>query len=152
MSVTLREITMENFHACISLQLTDEQKGFVASNVYSLAEAKADGISVPLAIYAEDAIVGFVMYWFDEDRHQGHVERLMVDARFQGRGHGRAAMKEVLHRLWSRPDCQAIQTSVAHANVAAESLYASLGFRRTGETVNDGEEAVMLLDHQESHP
>jgi len=62
---SLREITMENFHNCLDLKVNEDQKNFVASNMYSLAEAKADGVSVPLAIYDDETMVGFVMYNFD---------------------------------------------------------------------------------------
>lgn len=65
MNVTLRDVTMENFHECIKLNVREEQKNFVASNTFSLAEAKADGVSDPLAIYLDDQMVGFIMYDFE---------------------------------------------------------------------------------------
>jgi diamine N-acetyltransferase len=43
MNITLREVTMDTFHECLRLSVTEDQKGFVASNMYALAEAKADG-------------------------------------------------------------------------------------------------------------
>ena len=65
--VELCEITMENFRECIRLSVADHQRGFVASNMYSLAEAKADGVSNPLAVYADDQMVGFTMYCFEPE-------------------------------------------------------------------------------------
>ncbi|MCX5977532.1 MAG: hypothetical protein NTV33_12100 [Coprothermobacterota bacterium] len=44
-----------------------EQKGFVADNVFSIAEAKVHSTFVPLAIYADQSLVGFTMYGFDPD-------------------------------------------------------------------------------------
>jgi len=138
MRVTLREITMDNFSECINLKVKESQRGFVASNMYSLAEAKADDVSQPLAIYAGEQMVGFIMYDFEPREHRGYISRLMVAAEHQGQGHGRDAMQQVIERLCANPDCREIQTSFEPSNSAAEGLYASLGFVRTGE-VSDGE-------------
>jgi len=143
MNVTLHEITMENFAECIRLNVGPEQRDFVASNVYSLAEAKADGVSNPLAIYAEEQMVGFTMYDFEPKEARGYITRLMIDVRFQKNGHGRAAMQQVIDRLRSNPACAEIQTSYAPENAVAARLYADLGFRQTGETI-DGETVVRM--------
>ena len=143
MDVTLREITMESFFECTKLDVAEDQKGFVASNVFSLAEAKADSVSNPLAIYAGDQMVGFIMYDFEPKEDRGYISRLMVDAQFQGNGCGRAAIGQVIDRLKEIPECREIQTSFAPANSVAERLYAGFGFERTGEVV-DGEIVVKM--------
>jgi diamine N-acetyltransferase len=145
MKTTLREITMANFRECLALELGPGQERLVASNMFSLAEAKADGVSVPLAIYADDTTVGFVMYWYDEANARGYIDRLMVDHRHQRKGYGKAAMSEVIERLKSNPNCREIQTSFAHDNIIADKLYASLGFRRTGQLTDGGEETIVIL-------
>jgi diamine N-acetyltransferase len=108
-----------------------------ATNVFSLAEAKADGVSNPLAIYAGEQMVGFIMYDFEPKEDRGYLSRLMIDARFQRNGYGRAALTQVLDRLKAIPACREIRTSFAPGNVAAEGLYLSLGFEPTGETVDE---------------
>ncbi|MBU0596146.1 GNAT family N-acetyltransferase [Candidatus Bipolaricaulota bacterium] len=143
MDVTLREITNDNFIECIRLTVSEDQKNFVATNVYSLAEAKADGVSNPFAIYADDLMVGFIMYDFEPEEDRGYISRLMIDARFQGNGYGRAAMQQVIDRFKRIPECKEIQTSYAPANAAAEHLYEDLGFRQTGEEI-DGETVVRM--------
>ncbi len=143
MNVTLREVTMGNFIECIKLCVGEAQKRFVASNTFSLAEAKADKVSNPFAIYAGDEMVGFVMYDVNREEKRGYISRLMVDARFQGKGHGRAAMSEVVDRLKREPGLHDVQTSYHPENHVAEALYASLGFARTGEFV-DGEVVVRI--------
>jgi diamine N-acetyltransferase len=141
--IALREITMSNFIACIKLSVAEAQKDFVASNVFSLAEAKVDRVSNPLAIYADDELVGFIMYDVNVGEKRGSISRLMVDARFQGRGYGRAAMAEVVDRLKREPGLRDIQTSYFPDNATAARLYASLGFLPTGEFV-DGEVVVRI--------
>jgi diamine N-acetyltransferase len=141
--IELREITMENFHECINLSVADHQRGLVASNMYSLAEARADGVSNPRAIYADGQMVGFTMYCFDPESGIGYIDRLMVGAEHQGRGYGRAGMLEVIERLRNTPGCRRIRTSFEPTNAVAEALYESLGFRKTGE-VTHGELVTVL--------
>jgi diamine N-acetyltransferase len=116
MDVTLREITMDKFSECIGLDVAEDQKGFVAANVYSLAEAKADGVSNPFAIYAGDRTVGFIMVDFEPKQSRGYIARLMVDTRFQGSGYGRAAMSQVISRFKEIRERREIQTSFAPAS------------------------------------
>jgi len=64
--VELREINEKNFNECIALELTEEQSEFIASNIYSLAEAYAitnSGINKPMTygIYNDGTMVGFIM-------------------------------------------------------------------------------------------
>jgi hypothetical protein len=68
----------------------------------------------------------------------------MIDARYQGRGYARSAMMQLLIRMQDLPDCRSIKISYEPANSAAERLYESFGFQKTGEIV-DGE-AVSLLN------
>jgi diamine N-acetyltransferase len=124
--------------------VADHQRNFVAPNVYSLAEAKVDGVSNPLAIYADGQMVGFTMYCFEPESGIGYIDRLMVAAEHQGRGYGRAAMTEVIERLQSTPGCRRIRTSFEPTNAVASALYESLGFRKTGE-IDEGE-LVMVLE------
>ncbi len=137
MTVTLRPITEENWHACIELQVTDEQVDFVAPNVYSIAETRFEPTWEPLAIYAdipgengvEAVMVGFVMY----DTSDYEIIRFMIDARYQGRGYGRAAMMWLLDEFARERAHASTSLSFVPGNVAAEQLYASVGFRKTGE-------------------
>jgi len=142
MSVVLKEINMDNFHECLDLKLTEIQKTFVASNMYSLAEAKADSVSQPRAIYHDKTMVGFIMYWFDEENEKGWIDRLMVDVNHQGKGYGRDAMKMVMNILESYEKCKIITTSYEVNNYIAGNLYKSLGFEKTGRTV-EGETEVI---------
>ena len=141
--IELREVTKANFYECIALSVADDQRDFVASNMFSLAEAKADGASIPLAIYAGEVMVGFTMYQLEAKSSTGHIDRLMVAKEHQHHGYGRAAMLEVINRLRNTPGCVRACTSFVPANTVADALYTSLGFRRTGE-VHYGETVVAL--------
>lgn len=62
MAVILKELTQDNWEDCIELKVHPEQENFVASNLYSIAEAQFIKGCVSLAIYNDDILVGFIMY------------------------------------------------------------------------------------------
>jgi diamine N-acetyltransferase len=143
MTITLRPITRENVVDCVRLQTTEAQKHFVADNGMSLAQAYVDPNLVPRAVYADDTLVGFVMYGRDPTTNVDWIIRVMIDQRYQGRGYGRATMHELIAQLSQQPDCAEIRLSFEPDNVVAERLYDSLGFERTGE-IDDGEVVMRL--------
>ena len=142
MSISLREITPENFNECVNLKVGDAQKKFVASNVYSIAQSKIYPTHLPFAVYDGEEMVGFVLYGFDVEEERFYLGRLMIDEKFQGKGYGRAATMEVIERLKQVEDCKEIYLSFVPENKNAEKLYESIGFKRTGE-LNEGGEIMM---------
>ena len=129
--VALRELTRDNWEECVRLRLSEDQERFVESNLYSIAESKFWPAYVPLAIYHDGTMVGFVMYGRESDGSYW-ISRLMIDREHQRKGDGRAAMREVIERLKQELDCEEIVLGYAPDNVAARKLYESLGFEETG--------------------
>lgn len=133
--VHLRPVTFDIIQECLALRVASSQTRFVASNATSLAEAKVNPTLVPLAIYDGAArgwerptvpMVGFTMY--ELAAGVGFILRLMIDEAHQGKGYGRAAMREVIRRLRLHPEVEMIATSHSLGNAAAASLYRGLGF------------------------
>jgi diamine N-acetyltransferase len=62
MTVTLRPLTRDNLWAVAELPLHLGQEAFIADNIDSIANASVEPTWVPLAVYAGEALVGFVMY------------------------------------------------------------------------------------------
>jgi len=158
--ITLRPIAIldDNMRECIELKLTKEQQEFVAHNVVSLAQAYAmsqeDVISkaVPYAIYANDTMVGFIMYgYFTKDYDDSYGEdhyyfwRFMVDIKYQGKGYGKAALLQLLDEIKSKPHGEAEYCYVSYEpkNVGAKEMYDKLGFAETGQII-DGETVSRL--------
>jgi diamine N-acetyltransferase len=140
LTITLREITVDNWRECVRLKVADDQQQFVASNAVSLAQSKYEPESIPLAVYDGEIMVGFVMYHPEEYgiAKLWFIERVMVSHQYQGKGYGRAAMNLLLKRLKATPGYTAILISFVPENTAAERLYSSLGFEDTGE-IEEGE-------------
>ena len=133
----LVEIDRYNYLSVLDLSVSAEQKSFVASNQYSLAQAYAQPECVPLALYAENRPVGFAMYGLDEDDHQYWIYRLMIDQRFQGVGYGREAMHLLIDRIRGLSDEEhnRVYISFEPENEIAKSLYVNLGFLPDGRVL-----------------
>jgi diamine N-acetyltransferase len=110
------------------LELSDDQKRFVASNVYSLAQSKFEPDARPRAIYAAETLVGFIMYDVTLDDAEAFIYRFMIDKEHQGQGYGRAAIEHVIEEIRQIPGVSRILISYMKSNPIAKSFYASFGF------------------------
>ena len=139
--IRLEPISPENFEAVIALQAALEQSKFVASNLYSIAQEKVYPECVALAAFDNDQAVGFAMYclWRDPPGERVWLDRLLIDARYQHRGLGRAALEGLIHRLYAEYGNRDIYLSVMADNRAATALYESFGFALNGELDIHGE-------------
>ncbi len=138
-SVMLKPITRANWETAVRLKVADDQKMFVAPNVYSLAEAAYEPNMFPHGIYDGEVMVGFLMYGYEE--FNGYklwdVLRLMVGHMHQRKGYGRAAMAAIIDYLHHETDADGVVISYVPENVAAAKLYASLGFVGDGAMIED---------------
>lgn len=135
MTITLQPITKENWYECTLLQIRPEQQHFVEPVVFSIAQSRFEPERVTLAIYHENTLVGFVMY-NDQPLHDGtyRISRLLIDQKYQGLGYARAALTQVLDRLWQIASCKEVLVEYSPDNTAAAHLYSSLGFVPFGKT------------------
>ena len=135
MTLCLRAITRENWYQCAQLQLRPDQQDFVSPVALSLAQSKFEPERVPLAIYDDDTLVGFIMY-NDHPLHDGsyRISRVLVDQEYQGRGYGRQAVLQVIERMQHIPRCKEILIEYSPENPVATHLYTSLGFEPLGKT------------------
>jgi len=141
MSVELVEITKDTVRAVCKLDAGDGGRQ-VAPNAVSIAQAYFEKEAWFRAIHAQGELVGFLMLW-DPTLAQASEEqrfilwRFMIDARFQRRGHGRAALERVFEHVRGRGGNAVHLTHVKDVDDAAR-LYRALGFVYTG-VEEDGE-------------
>ncbi len=149
MGVTLRTITKDNWRSITRLSVAEDQRNWVAPNVYSLAEWHFEPDMFCKAIYHDEEPVGFCFFgrsdWseFGIEQQMSEIRRLMISQEQQGKGYGRAAMLLILDELRQHPDCTDIYISYVPGNAAAEKLYLSLGFLNEGLVIED--EIVLRL-------
>ncbi len=143
--ITLKEVTRNNFDDVIKLSVFDEQKDFVADNLYSLAQAKAMPECVPFAVYNDNDLVGYVMYCLDFEDKEYWICRLMIDKKFQKKGYGRATMQCVLSLLMKDREHNKVYLSFEPENLIAKKLYEQLGFVADGRVIEG--EIVYYLEY-----
>ena len=145
--VELKEITKDNFEAVLKLTVAEEQRNFVSSPVYSLAQAWVyKNTAFPFAIYADQVPVGFIMLGYYEEKDQYTLWKFMIDERFQRQGYGKKALKLAIDWLVDTFHAKKIYTGAAFQNTVAEKLYRSFGFRRTGESDEFQFEMELIID------
>ena len=142
MTLSLKEITRDNFNECVKLKIRDDQR-FVASNVYSIAESKVAPENIPMAIYAGETMVGFVMYELDYANRELYIGRLMIDQRYQHNGYGWGTL-EILRQMGLRdPGLDRMALSTNPDNSYGIRVYEKFGFKDTG-ILDDGEEVFVF--------
>lgn len=158
MTITLQPITADNWIECIELAPTAEQQriGFVSPNQFSLAQAYVERWWQPYAIYADATMVGFVLYgrWPEQGVSVYHTSaepgthfilRFMIDARYQGRGYGRAGMAAVIAQIKAEPGAHKLAISYDAINPVMARLCGGVGFQPTGRVLDDEIEADISL-------
>jgi diamine N-acetyltransferase len=138
-TVTLREITKDNWRQCIRLDPGPAGRAFIPSNLYALAESRFSPSFFPFGIYVESVMVGFVMYNTQTEADGSYsIYSMMVGARYQGKGYGTTALQLVIERLRQLPHCTTISLEYDHANEQAARVYRRLGFREVAESPTGG--------------
>ena len=130
-----KPVTAKNFHECINLKIKDEQEGFCASNLYSIAESKVEPLAIPLCIYVNNIMVGFILYG-PEETDKGmimSIDRFMMDQRFQGKGYGKLALIKLIELIKNNYEFKEVYLSYEPENIIADKLYCNYGFIKTGE-------------------
>jgi diamine N-acetyltransferase len=157
--VTLRKITLENRREVFRLKAADDQCRFVASNLSSVAScyvlATNGGSPLPLAIYADEQVVGFVMivygitgYELPKIANNNYcILRLMIGEQYQKRGYGREAMKKILEYIRTFPvgHAQYCWIPYEYDNIVAKKFYENLGFHDNGEICENEPVTVLKL-------
>jgi|SRR6516225_7158901 diamine N-acetyltransferase len=140
MTLTLRRIDRANWRLAVALKPRPEQQRFVGTPLASLAHAfiRRYGdqyVYNPGVICDGEQIVGFYCTLCNAGSTDDFwVDDIMIDARYQGRGYGRAAMTEIVRSiLRDYPQCAAVKLHCNCDNENAARLYLSLGFRLTGQ-------------------
>ena len=161
-NIRLVKVDTNNFDDLIDLSPTDPQKNFVASNVYSLAEAYANlsegKYAQPFGIYNGETPVGFLMIGYNivEDDDPDNLDfiknsyliwRFMIDKDHQNKGYGREALRLALDFIRSFPcgEAEYCWLSYEPENEVAKKLYASFGFVEEKEMPEGWDEIPAVL-------
>lgn len=147
--ITLEPLSEKNILAVTKLEVAFDQAGFVAPNVFSIAESKLFGYLAPRVLRRNRKVIGFALYGQDPTSERYYIARLMIGESFQGQGFGREAVRLLVAEIHARNrrPC-GVYLSVMPDNARAIALFERMGFEVTGE-VDDGE-IVYLLEEEKA--
>ncbi|RLP93743.1 GNAT family N-acetyltransferase [Micromonospora sp. BL4] len=144
--VTLRPVDDDNWRAVADVAPRDDQRRFVAAlgARYLLLSSRSE-VWTSLAVYADETVVGHVMWGVDDDGSHW-IGGMLIDAAEQNRGVGRATVRTLAAWLSTREGNPPVRLSYHPDNTQAATLYSSLGFHPTG-AVEDEELVTELSAH-----
>ncbi len=128
----------------IPLNVTDEQKTYVANTTTILARAYAyrDSRSRAFLIYRDNEPIGMGLY-YDCEPDAYIFSELLIDKQFQGQGYGKAATKLVLDCMNKDGKYNKAILCYIEGNGVAKKLYENFGF---AEIDRDEDEIIMELE------
>jgi diamine N-acetyltransferase len=149
--VTLDEISDGNRAAVLALRVAPGQEQFVSSVRESLAEAAEYPHARPWyrAVVADGMPVGFVMVSWNAEPQPPEIIgpwflwKLLIDERYQGRGYGSEAVRQVTELARAEGAADMLTSYVPQPGGPA-GFYVRLGFVPTGDVVGDGEVIMRL--------
>lgn len=118
----------------IDLAVSEAQKPFVSDRAKLLARA--------FLICADDLPVGMGLYYDEPELQSYDLSQMFIDARYQSRGYGKAAVRAILDELKADGQYDKVTLCYIEGNETARKLYESFGFV---EIDRDGDEIVMQL-------
>jgi diamine N-acetyltransferase len=154
-AVQLRDIvTEDDVEAVMGLRRGPGQDRYLGSRISHFEDAIADAKACPRmwSVHDGDELVGFVM--ISDDIPQATLDadddvvgpyflwRLLIDARYQGRGYGRAALDAVVDYVRAK-NGRVLLTSCKAGEGSPQPFYLRYGFQKTGE-VKWGEDLLRL--------
>ncbi|MDK2584636.1 GNAT family N-acetyltransferase [Romboutsia sedimentorum] len=130
MNIEFRVIDKSNYNQCIKLKTSEEQKKFVATNIFSLVQSAYEPNFYPLGVYKNDKMVGFILYDFDDEINGWSMSRFMIDEKFQNQGIGKVALNKFIKFFIEKYGHIKLYTSAEVDNTIAINLYESMGFEK----------------------
>jgi diamine N-acetyltransferase len=133
MTIRLQDVNDSNWRDCADLQLAEEEKKYISSNVYAIAEWKFETESVFKAIYAGTELVGMLAYYLHDGEHGCFywLYHLMIQEKYQGNGYGEAAVKLAVNEMHQLGAIE-IRTMYMPGNIRSQNLFKKIGFEEIG--------------------
>jgi diamine N-acetyltransferase len=142
--VALKPVTIDNFWDVIHLKISGEQEQYIPDNIFLISLSKILPRCIPLAIYDDDLIAGFLMYGFDEKDESYWIHILMIDHKYQGKGYAKEAFSKILSEIKKDKNMHKVLLAVNKGNVNAIKIYEKLGFKFNGQRYDEKTWAVKV--------
>jgi diamine N-acetyltransferase len=151
-TITLREITEDNWRPVANLRVSPAQAGNLASNPMSMVERHYSEDAWMRLVYADSTIVGFLMMAIWPPTDEYYIWRFMIDEKYRGLGFGCTVVRmaiQYVRKTYHGAKCLGVMSTpkeglqrgskVVKAEDSPCDFYIRLGFRQTAEPDEDGE-------------
>ncbi|HEL1662231.1 TPA: GNAT family N-acetyltransferase [Streptococcus suis] len=132
--IRLELVNKDNFDQVLDLEVAPKDQRRVASVEYSLAQAwlyREDGHLLPYAVKSGQKVVGFVLLSIQEDKSY-YVWRLLIDKKYQNRGHGKEVIRQILVLAKEDTLCQKVTMNYVIGNHKMRYILEKFGFQSVG--------------------
>ncbi|WP_068676747.1 GNAT family N-acetyltransferase [Oceanobacillus sp. Castelsardo] len=147
MALHIREVTTENWRSIAALSVSEQQKQYIESNAFSLAESKFEGNGISVGLYDEETLVGYAMYgWSCHLTQSAWLDRFMIDYHFQGNGYAKQFLPLLIRKIQYQYGCKKVYLSVHLDNKLAQKLYESFGFQLNGKIDDSGPVVGVVME------
>lgn len=158
-TISLREVSRDNWQALASLKPTTTQQELVATNLFSICESHYDLDEIARGIYADDEPVGLVIMSVEEEDDWYGLFRFMIDQRYQSLGFGRTALDLVVEfirdtypaasfiRLWAYSPAGSKPVPPSDSPVG---FYEKAGWFKVSDDLNEDGEVEMRYTLKEA--
>ena len=146
--IRLAEITEENWYAVACLSVKDSQKEFLAPPIGIIARGYVyrDCRAKVYAIENDGVPVGVALVREFTDEPLGYdLQQFMIDARYQRRGYGSAALGLILGELRKEARYDHVEVCVKKADAEAIRLYEKHGFADSGYVDEDAPDSLNMI-------
>ena len=149
-NVSLQEITFRTVRDILNLDVSERQRGYVASNSTSIAEAHFNPGAWLRAVYADETLVGFIMLLDPKvpaaisrdpiEPEEILLWRFMIDQCYQRRGYAQRALDLARSFFRNRRGVSRLISSYIPGDNGPEQFYLRYGFQKTGRLRANGKE------------
>ena len=133
--IKLISVNEDNWIEIVKLNVTDEQKNFLDSPIGIIARGyvyRSQNARV-LGIAENGQIIGVALVKdLDEEPACYDLQQFMIDQRFQNKGYGTEALKQLLIMLGKEGKYKCVEVCVNKADIPALRMYEKVGFQDTG--------------------
>lgn len=139
--IRLVEVAPDNWR--LNLHVAESQKRFVSNSAGILARAYAyrNSRSNAYVVYNDETPVGMALYYDCEDFDAYNFSQFFIDERYQGKGYGLEATKQILEKMKCDGKYDKVVLCYVEGDEVAKNMYLKLGFHLTGDC--DDDEIVM---------
>ena len=142
--IELKPVTIDNFWDVIKIKINKEQEKYIPDNIFLIAMSKIIPHCIPLAIYSENIVVGFLMYGLDENKENYWIHIMMIGDKHQGKGYAKESFQKILSEIKKEKSVHKILLAVNKGNINAVKIYEKLGFKFNGKRFDENEWAVKI--------